>query len=134
MGDMKYMLMMHTGQDMNEGMLSWSPQDVKNHIEFQRRLDQELQDNGELVFNEGLSFPDQARIVRSDGTGVPAVTDGPFPESKEFIIGFWIVDCATPERAYEIAARASAAPGSGGVPLNIPIEVRPIPGGPSADV
>ena len=134
MGDMKYMLMMHTGQDADQGIVSWSPEDVKNHIEFQRRLDQELRDNGELVFNEGLSFPDQARIVRSDGTGVPAVTDGPFPESKEFIIGFWIVDCDTPERAYEIAARASAAPGSGGVPLGIPIEVRPIPGGPSSDV
>jgi hypothetical protein len=131
---MKYMLMMHTGQDMNEGMLSWSPEDVKNHIEFQRRLDQDLLESGELVFNEGLAFPDQARIVRSDGTGAPAVTDGPFPESKEFLIGFWIVDCDTPERAYEIAARASAAPGSGGVPLGIPIEVRPIPGGPPADV
>jgi len=130
---MKYMLMMHTGQDMNEGMLSWSPQDVKNHIEFQRRLDQDLLESGELVFNEGLAFPDQARIVRSDGTGAPAVTDGPFPESKEFLIGFWIVDCDTPERAYEIAARASAAPGRGGVPLGIPIEVRPIPGGPPAD-
>jgi hypothetical protein len=54
---MKYMLMMHTGQDADQGIVSWSPEDVKNHIEFQRRLDQELSDNGELVFNEGLSFP-----------------------------------------------------------------------------
>jgi hypothetical protein len=130
---MKYMLMMHTSQHLTGGMLSWSPEDVKNHIEFQHRFDKELRDAGEMVFNEGLSFPDQARIVRSDGKGAPAVTDGPFPESKEFLIGFWIVDCETPERAYEIAATASAAPGVGGEPLGIPIEVRPIMGPPPSD-
>jgi hypothetical protein len=130
---MKYMLMMNTGQAMAEGILSWSPQDVKNHIEFQHTFDKELQDSGEMVFNEGLTFPDQARIVRSDGKGAPVVTDGPFPESKEFLIGFWIVDCESPERAYEIAAKASAAPGVGGAPLSIPIEVRPIVGAPPVD-
>jgi hypothetical protein len=87
-----------------------------------------------MVFNEGLTFPDQARIVRSDGKGAPAVTDGPFPESKEFLIGFWIIDVDSPERAYEIAAKASSAPGVGGEPLGIPIEVRPIMGPPPADV
>jgi hypothetical protein len=130
---MKYMLMMHTGRDSTEGMLTWSAQDVKNHFEFQHQLDRELKDRGELVFAEGLTFPDQARIVRSDGKGAPAVTDGPFPESKEFLIGFWIVDCETPERAYEVAARASAAPGAGGEPLGIPIEVRPIPAAPPTE-
>jgi hypothetical protein len=123
---MKYMLMMHTGQDTSGGILDWSPEDIKRHIEFQHTFDQELRDSGEMVFNEGLTFPDQARIVRFDGTGVPAVTDGPFPESKEFLIGFWIVECDTPQRAYEIAGKASAAPGGGGAPLGIPIEVRPI--------
>jgi hypothetical protein len=130
---MKYMLMMHTGPSSDEGILSWSPQDVKRHIEFQHDFDRELREAGEMVFNEGLTFPDQARIVRSDGTGAPAVTDGPFPESKEFLIGFWIVDCDTPERAYEIAAKASAAPGVNGTPLGIPIEVRPIVGPPTVD-
>jgi hypothetical protein len=86
-----------------------------------------------MVFNEGLTFPDQARIVRSDSTGAPAVTDGPFAESKEFLIGFWIVDVDSPERAYEIAARASAQPGPGGAPLGIPIEVRPVGVAPSFD-
>lgn len=127
---MKYMLMMHTGQDMSQGMLSWTPEDIKAHIEFQHAFDNELREAGEMVFNEGLTFPDQARVVRSDGSGVPTVIDGPFPESKEFLIGFWIVDCETPERAYQIAAKASAAPGAGGAPLGIPIEVRPIMGPP----
>jgi len=130
---MKYMLMMHTGQDLTGGILSWSPQDVKNHLEFQHAFDKELREAGEMVFNEGLAFPDQARIVRSDGKGAPVVTDGPFPESKEFLIGFWIVDCESPERAYEIAAKASSAPGVGGAPLEIPIEVRPVMGPPPVD-
>lgn len=130
---MKYMLMMHTGQDATEGIAAWSPEDVKRHIEFQHDFDRELREAGEMVFNEGLTFPDQARIVRHDGSGAPAVTDGPFPEAKEFLIGFWIVDCESPERAYEIAAKASSAPGAGGAPLGIPIEVRPIVGAPSVD-
>ena len=54
------------------------------------------------------------------------MTDGPFPEAKEFLAGFWIVDVDRPERAYEIAAQASAAPGPGGAPLRMPIEVRQV--------
>ena len=64
--------------------------------------------------------------MRAGKGGAPEVTDGPFPEAKEFLAGFWIVDCESTERAYEIAARASAAPGKGGVPLNMPIEVREV--------
>lgn len=130
---MKYMLMMHTPADTSAGMESWSPEDVKAHIEFQHAFDAELRAAGEMVFNEGLTFPDQARIVRAGQAGAPVVTDGPFAEAKEFLIGFWIVDVDSAERAYAIAARASAAPGAGGAPLNIPIEVRPIVGAPSAD-
>jgi hypothetical protein len=66
------------------------------------------------------------RIVRAQKDGTPAITDGPFPESKEVLAGYWIIDVETPQRAFELAARASAAPGPGGVPLNMPIEVRPV--------
>jgi hypothetical protein len=52
------------------------------------------------------------------------VTDGIFPESKEFLLGYWIVDVANPERAYALAARLSTLPGPGGAPTNMPIEVR----------
>jgi hypothetical protein len=127
---MKYMLMMHTPRETSGGITSWSPEDIKRHIEFQHSFDQELTDAGEMVFNEGLTFPDEALIVRADAKGTPVVTDGPFPESKEFLIGFWIVDVDSPERAFEIAAKASAAPGPAGVPLGIPIEVRPVGGPP----
>ena len=130
---MKYMLMMHTPRDLTGGMVEWAPEDVKAHIEFQHRFDQELRANGEMVFNEGLSFPDQALVVRADEKGTPVVTDGPFAEAKEFLAGFWIVDVDSPERAYAIAGEASAAPGPAGIPLNMPIEVRQVMSAPSTD-
>lgn len=129
---MKYMLMMNT-MKAGEGVLNWPKRDLQAHIAFMMALNKGLQKSGEWVLAEGLSFPDQAKLVRAGKDGVP-ITDGVFPESKEFLAGFWIVDVATPERAYEIAARVSAAPGPGGAPLNMPIEVRPVPSGPPLDM
>ena len=124
---MKYILMMNTlkAGDENPGILGWAKQDSEAHIAFMHKLNKELKDAGEFVLAEGLSFPDQAKLVKAGKDGIP-ITDGIFPESKEFLAGFWIVNVATPERAYAIAARISAAPGPGGVPLNMQIEVRPI--------
>lgn len=82
---------------------------------------------------EGLAFPEQAKLVRAVKEGAP-ITDGVFPESKEFLAGFWIVDVDTAERAYAIAAEASAAPGPGGAALNMPIEVRPIMSAPPQEM
>jgi hypothetical protein len=89
-------------------------------------LNQQLVSRGELVAAEGLGMPAQAKIVRAGTGGKPLVTDGPFAETKEFLAGFWIVEVNAPERAYEIAAHASSAPGPGGVPLNMSIEVREV--------
>jgi hypothetical protein len=88
---------------------------------------------GELVAAEGLSGPDQAKLVRAGKDGKP-VTDGVFPEAKEFLAGYWIVDVESAERAYQIAAEASAAPGPGGTPLNMAIEVREVMSGPPKDL
>ncbi|MDZ4802534.1 MAG: YciI family protein [Bryobacteraceae bacterium] len=88
-------------------------------------LNKELKEAGQFVSAEGLAWPDQAKIVRAGADGAP-VTDGVFPESKEFLIGYWIVDVENEQEAFRIAARASAAPGAGGVPLNMPIEVRQV--------
>lgn len=129
---MKYMLMMNT-MKLGAGVPDWPKQDLQASIVFMRNLNKELREAGELVFVEGLSFPDQAKLVHAGEDGMP-ITDGIFPESKEFLAGFWIIDVATPERAYEIAARISAAPGPHGKPLNMPIEVRPIPGGPPPEM
>jgi len=92
-----------------------------------------LRESGELVAAEGLACPDQAKLVRAGKDGRP-VTDGIFPESKEFLAGYWMVDVDSPERAYEIAAGASAAPGPGGAAMNNPIEVRQVLSGPPAEV
>ena len=128
---MKYMLMMHAPRTASEWAIqNWPPQDIKAHIDFMIAFSQELGKNGELAAAEGLAGPNEARIVRAGKGGAPAVTDGPYAEGKEFLAGYWIVDVPTTERAYEIAARASAAPGRGGAPLNMAIEVRQVMSGP----
>lgn len=125
---MKYILMMQFPlADWKTSRLElWPPEDVKAHIDFLRRFNKELGDTGEFVRTEGLAGPEQMKIVRARKDGTPAITDGPFAESKEVLAGYWIVEVATAQRAYEIAARASAAPGPGGAPLYMPIEVHPV--------
>jgi len=125
---MKYMLMMGMKVDSeseSKGIATWRPEEIQAHIGFMLALNRKLKDTGELVSAEGLAWPNQAKVVRAAKDGTP-VTDGIFPESKEFLIGFWIIDVASEHRAYEVAAMASAAPGPGGIPLNMPIEVRQI--------
>lgn len=133
---MKYMLMMHAPRAgwKEEGIGTWPPADIKAHIDFMIRLNKDLTQSGELVDAQGLALPEEARIVRARTDGTPAVTDGPFAEAKEFLAGFWIVDCETTERAHQIAARASSAPGKSGVPLNMPIEVRQVMSAPPTDM
>ena len=130
---MKFMLMMHAPRGTgNWGVMAWPRQDLQAHVEHMMRINADLQASGEWVGAEGLAPPSTARIVRAGGNGSPLVTDGPFAETKEFLAGYWIVDVLTAERAYEIAARASAAPGPGGTPLNVPIEVRQVMAAPPA--
>jgi hypothetical protein len=132
---MKFMLMMNAPRGTGDwDVMDWAPQDLKAHIEFMGRLNKELSDSGELVGAEGLAPPGQARLVRARKGGGPEVTDGPFAETKEFLAGYWIVDVDSPQRAYEIAGRASAAPGKGGAPLNMAIEVREVMSGPPVEV
>ena len=122
---MKYLLMMNTPGGGPYQIASWPQQDIKAHIAFMKGFAKKLSESGELVSAEGLAGPDQARRVRAGKDGRP-ITDGIFPESKEFLAGYWIVDVESPERAYAIAAEASAAPGPGGKPLNMAIEVRQV--------
>jgi len=129
---MKYMMMMNApgGPYQIDG---WSKDDFRAHIQFMNDFNAELTQSGELVGAEGLAGPDQAKLVRAGDSGTP-VTDGVFPETKEFLAGFWIVEVESPERAYELAARASAAPGPGGAPLNMAIELREVMSGPPDDL
>jgi hypothetical protein len=123
---MKYMLMMHAPRGTGDYPIgAWTPDDFKAHIAFMHALNKQLVGDGEFVDAQGLAAPGQARLVRAGKDGIP-VTDGPFAEAKEFLAGFWIIDVDSAERAYAIAARASIAPGPGGAPLYMPIEVREV--------
>ncbi len=128
---MKYMLMMHVPAGADEYQIfSWSPEDFQAHMEFLRRYNEELVSAGEWVDAQGLAAPGEAKLVRAGENGEP-ITDGPFPETKEFLAGYWIVDVESAERAYELAAKASMAPGPGGAPLRMPIEVRQVMSAPA---
>jgi hypothetical protein len=130
---MKYMLMMNTPGGGPYQVSKWAPKDLKAHIDFMKSFATKLRASGELAAAEGLAGPDQAKRVRAGDDGKP-VTDGVFPESKEFLAGYWIVDVETPARAYEIAAEASSAPGPGGAPMKLAIEVREVMSGPPTDL
>ena len=130
---MKYMLMMNTPGSGPYQIAAWPMQDIQRHIQFMKDFAEKLAAAGELAGAEGLAGPDQAKLVRAGSDGRP-ITDGIFPESKEFLAGYWIVDVDSAERAYQIAAEASAAPGLGGKPLNMAIEVRQVMSAPSSDL
>ncbi len=131
---MKYMLLMQASERIEHPPIhTWEPADIQAHLDFMHQFSQKLIADGEFVDAQGLAGPDEAKVVRATASGAPAVTDGPFPESKEFLAGFWVIDVDSAERAIEVAAAASAAPGPGGVTLNLPIEVRQIMSAPSPD-
>jgi len=133
---MRFMLLQNYGEVASDcaPMTEWSPEDIQAHIEFQHSMNQELLERGELVDAQGLAGPEQARFVVSDGVGAPVITDGPYPEAKELLAGYRLIDVDNADRAIEIAARASAAPGPGGAPIGQPIEVRQVMGAPEPEV
>jgi hypothetical protein len=123
---MKFMLMMHAPRNCAEALSKWSQADFKAHIEHMLDLHKKLTVAGELVAAEGLAMPHEAKLVTAKQAGKPVVTDGPFPETKEFLTGFWFVKVSSAQRAYEIASMASVAPGAGGAPMSLAIEVREV--------
>jgi hypothetical protein len=114
---MKYILLMSGTRAGVEAYHAWPKQDIDAHMAVLHRISQDLTESEEFVATQGLTEPKEAKVVRGEKNGLP-ITDGIFPESKEFLLGYWIVDVANAERAYAIAGRISAAS------LNIPIEVR----------
>lgn len=134
---MRYMLMQAYGGIELEGctpMNEWAPQDVRAHIDFQRTLNADLLERGELVDAHGLAGPEVAKFVVSDGVNPPRIIDGPYPESKELLAGYRLVDVDSLDRALDIAALSSASPGPGGVALQQQIEVRQVIGAPDPEV
>ncbi len=122
---MKYILLMTGTKAGVDAYRAWAQKDIQAHFAFLKGLTKELTESGEFVATEALGLPHQAKVVRGGKDGAP-ITDGVFPEAKEFLLGYWIVDVESPERADEIAAKLSAGPGPGGTTLSMPIEVRQI--------
>ncbi|KGN41085.1 YciI family protein [Knoellia aerolata] len=104
-------------------MDQWAPQEVTDHIAFMDHVADTLRERGEFVDAQALS--PSGTFVRYGGAGSPPVTDGPFVETKDLIAGWMAIDVDSVERAHEVAAFLSSAPGPGGVPLEEWIEVRP---------
>jgi len=131
---MKYMLMMHAPKEgwTTAGIGTWAPKDIQAHVAFMLDLNEKLKAAGEFVDGQGLAGPEDAKSVRARKDGTPD-TDGPFAEAKEFLAGFWIVDVDSTQRAYDIAATISAAPGKGGAPLYMPVEVRQVMSAPPTE-
>lgn len=127
---MKFLLLMNYegGAGCDVPLPEWPQEDIARHIAFQGATGEMLTERGELVSAEGLAGPDAVRTVTSDGRSAPVVTDGPYAEVKEVLAGYWMVDVDSAERAVEIAAHISAAPGLGGVPIQQPIQVRQVMG------
>ncbi len=101
----------------------WSPREIDAHMAYMRDFARKLEESGEFV--DGQALAPEGAWVRSDGEGRPPVTDGPFPETKDLVAGWMVVDVDTWDRAVELAGELSAAPGAGGEPIHEWLEVRP---------
>ena len=131
----KYLLLKHyrgAPAPVNDvPMDEWAPEEVSAHMQFMADFGDRLESTGELVDAQALS--PEGTFVRYDGEGRPPVTDGPFPETKDLIAGWYVIDVDSYERAVELAGALSAAPGAGGKPIHEWLEVRPFLTVPSND-
>ena len=98
---MKYMLLIHQNPATFDTLSEEERNAIFNEVDA---IMKELTETGELVGGEALAHPSTTKTVRVRD-GVPAVTDGPFAEAKEHMVGYLTVDTETEERAVEIAAR-----------------------------
>jgi hypothetical protein len=104
-------------------MDQWTPEEVSAHVRYMEDFGARLESTGEFVEHKALS--PEGTFVRYGGEGRPPVTDGPFAETKDLIAGWTIIDVENYERALELAAELSAAPGAGGKPIHEWLEIRP---------
>ena len=102
---MKYMLLIYGNEEL---WASFPPEDFAQVIQETNALQTELRASGEFIGAYGVADQEMAKTVRLVD-GVPAVTDGPYIEAKEYLGSFDIIDCESEERALEIAARVPFA-------------------------
>ncbi len=102
----------------------WAPEEIDAHVAYMQDFAARLEESGEYV--DGQALAPEGAFVRYDGEGRPPVTDGPFPETKDLIAGWYVIDVDSWDRAVELAGQLSAAPGAGGEPIHEWLEVRPL--------
>ncbi|MGW4807136.1 YciI family protein [Kitasatospora sp. NPDC004272] len=123
----KYLLLKHyRGAPEPEGFVPmdrWTPEEVTAHIRYMRDFAAKLEGTGEFVDAQALA--PEGTWVQYGGEGKPPVTDGPFAETKDLIAGWMVIDVDSHQRALELAAELSAAPGAGGEPIHEWLELRP---------
>lgn len=107
-------------------MDQWSPSEVDAHMNYMNDFAARLKETGEFVDSQALS--PEGTFVRFDGEGRPPVTDGPFPETKDLIAGWMVIDVESYDRALELAGELSAVSGAGGEPIREWLELRPFMG------
>ena len=98
---MKYLLLIYQNAAEREAL---PPSELQGLMDEAGRIVEELTQTGEFVGGEGLADASAGRAVRVR-EGVATVTDGPYAEAKEQIVGYCIVDCESLDRAVEIAKR-----------------------------
>lgn len=103
---MKYLILIHGNRRWRDAFEAMPAEERRRGLEAYGRLTQALQDNGELVATAPLADPSQ---TLRPGSTTGAATDGPFAEAKEYVAGFYLVDCDGPERAVEIAEQIPEA-------------------------
>ena len=117
---MKYMIMLYGSQKDFDNLAGWTPEDAGKMHEFMANWNNALVETGEFVDANGLTQPVHARRV-SLQDGVAVVTDGPYAETQEVLAGYTIVECASFDRATEIAAGLVDPDAPGGY-----VDVRPV--------
>lgn len=103
---------------------TWTPEEWDAHIQYMDDFADRLRGTGEYVDSTALQM--DGVWVRYGGEGQPPVTDGPFAETKDLVAGWMMIDVDSYERALELAAELSAAPGGGGKPCREWLELRPV--------
>ena len=130
----KYLMLKHyrgpkTGEIDMVDSGNWTPEEWDAHIQYMQDFADRLRASGEFVSGDAVAM--DGVWVRYDGEGKPPVTDGPFAETKDLIAGWMIIDVESYDRALELAAELSAAPGAGGEPIREWLELRPMLATPS---
>ena len=124
----KYLLLKHyrggpDPLDTDVPFDQWTPEEFDAHMAFQHDIARVLQENGEFVDAQALT-QDGAWVRYGGPDAAPVVTDGPFAEAKEVVAGWFMIDVESQERAYEVAAWVSSAPGKDGKPIHEWLQVR----------